>query len=108
MTQLHLPTKRPVFRATNLAMVAACLGLMQPREAGAAWETVLEGSDFSSYAALEPHWDYLYPWGSDHNGSARMYAQSWDRDNLWLSADSAVGVLTLRANPISWDEGNSI
>jgi beta-glucanase (GH16 family) len=43
------------------------------------------------------------PWGSDHNGSARMYGDSTDHNHVSL----ADGVLTLRATRISWDEGTS-
>lgn len=30
---------------------------------------VLPTSSFDSYTDLETYWNYLYPWGSDHNGS---------------------------------------
>lgn len=68
-----------------------------------AWETVLDASSFSSYSSFESKWNYLYPWGSDHNGTARMYASSTDHNHVYLSG----GVLTLKATRISWDEGNS-
>jgi hypothetical protein len=35
----------------------------------AAVTTVIPANSFSSYALLEQYWGYLYPWGSDHNGS---------------------------------------
>ncbi|KAK0232411.1 hypothetical protein EDD85DRAFT_847780 [Armillaria nabsnona] len=31
--------------------------------------TVIPSTSFSSYSTLESYWNYLYPWGSDHNGS---------------------------------------
>lgn len=68
-----------------------------------AWETVIDGSSFDSYAALESEWNYLYPWGSDHNGSARMYGSPSDHNHVSVSD----GVLTLKATRIDWDEGNS-
>ncbi|GAB2613190.1 hypothetical protein GCM10027168_52370 [Streptomyces capparidis] len=68
----------------------------------AAWETVLSGS-FGSYQAFEAAWNYLYPWGSDHNGTARMYGSPSDHNHISLSG----GVLTLKASRISWNEGNS-
>ena len=36
-----------------------------------AFETVIDGS-FANYTTFEQYWNYLYPWGSDHNGAARM------------------------------------
>jgi hypothetical protein len=40
----------------------------------AVWQTVVDGSSFSSTTAFQANWDYNYPWGTDHNGSARMNA----------------------------------
>ncbi|WP_232241355.1 family 16 glycosylhydrolase [Kutzneria sp. 744] len=60
-------------------------------------QTVLSGS-FANTSTLQANWDYLYPWGSDHNGSARMSAGQ-------VSASG--GVLTLTANKITKDEGTS-
>jgi hypothetical protein len=68
-----------------------------------AWETVLDASSFSSYNSFESQWNYLYPWGSDHNGTARMYASSTDHNHVYLSG----GVLTIKATRINWNEGNS-
>ena len=36
-------------------------------------ETILDGTSFNSITALEAEWNYYYPWGSTHNGSAKMY-----------------------------------
>ena len=66
------------------------------------WETVLENS-FTSYTTFEAAWNYLYPWGSDHNGTARMYGSSTDHNHIYLSN----GVLTIKAARITWDEGTS-
>jgi beta-glucanase (GH16 family) len=70
---------------------------------GATWETVLSGS-FANRAALEAAWYYRYPWGSDHNGTARMYASSSDLNHVYLETS---GVLTIKATRITWDEGTS-
>jgi hypothetical protein len=72
-------------------------------DAGAAWETVIDNHSFNNYDNFEAIWNYLYPWGSDHNGSARMYGSSYDHNHIYLNN----GVLTLKASQISWDEGNS-
>ncbi|MEU2431583.1 family 16 glycosylhydrolase [Streptomyces sp. NPDC007861] len=75
---------------------AALLGTAGRADA-ATYETVLINS-FASTAALEANWNYLYPWGSDHNGTARMY-----RDRITVSG----GVLSLTATRLSSPEGTS-
>uniref|UniRef100_A0A0W0FW18 GH16 domain-containing protein n=1 Tax=Moniliophthora roreri TaxID=221103 RepID=A0A0W0FW18_MONRR len=54
--------------------------------------TVVPSNSFSSTRTFEQYWNYLYPWGEDHNGSGRM-----------TQANIAVGsgTLTLRATPTS-------
>lgn len=47
------------------------------------FETVISNT-FTNYATLEQYWNYLYPWGSDHNGSARMYASATDHNHVYL------------------------
>ncbi|MFD5830145.1 family 16 glycosylhydrolase [Lentzea sp. NPDC060358] len=87
--------------ATALVLVLAG-GLPAPARA-AAWEDVITPGSFGSYGALESEWNYRYPWGSDHNGSARMYASASDHNHVSLSG----GVLTIKATRITWDEGTS-
>jgi hypothetical protein len=62
-----------------------------------AWETVVDGTSFASTSAFTAKWNYLYPWGSDHNGSARMRSS-----NMSFSGS----VLTITATPTS-GVGNS-
>ncbi|MGP4111297.1 glycoside hydrolase [Streptomyces sp. 4N509B] len=99
-------TRRPSRRTflTGAALAAASAGTLAAarRAEAAAWETVIDGS-FASYATLESHWNYLYPWGSDHNGTARMYASPSDHNHVYLEGST----LTLLATRITWDEGNS-
>ncbi len=96
--------------ATTAAAVATSLFATDPARAAAqeigaaAWETLIDGNSFASRAALEAEWNYLYPWGSDHNGTARMYASSSDNNHLYISP---AGELNLKASRITWDEGNS-
>ncbi|HEX6467998.1 MAG TPA: hypothetical protein VF069_02810 [Streptosporangiaceae bacterium] len=91
----------------RLALCAAALLVVLLGGAGTAgaatWETVIDAGSFADYGAFEAKWAYLYPWGSDHNGTARMYASSTDHDHVSLSS----GVLTLEAAHITWDEGTS-
>ncbi|NLR81232.1 RICIN domain-containing protein [Chitinophaga eiseniae] len=58
------------------------------------WETVTDGSSLTNYTSFESEWNYLYPWGSDHNGTARMYGSSTDHSQIYLNGD---GSLTLKA-----------
>lgn len=60
------------------------------------WVTVLPTTSFSSYST---YWNNLYPWGSDHNGSARMRTQ-----NIATSG----GVLTMTAYPGTVNDKPSI
>jgi hypothetical protein len=86
-----------------MAGAATLAGRATPAVArAAAWEDVINGS-FASYGTFEAEWNYLYPWGSDHNGSARMYGSASDHNHIYLGS----GVLTLKASRISWDEGTS-
>lgn len=34
--------------------------------------TIIPSTSFDSQTDFDTDWDYLYPWGSDHNGAARM------------------------------------
>ncbi len=68
-----------------------------------AWETVLDNS-FTDYTTFESKWNYLYPWGSDHNGSARMYGSTSDHNHIYITSG---GVLNIKATRITWNEGNS-
>ncbi|GGU43891.1 glycoside hydrolase family 16 protein [Lentzea flava] len=92
-------------RRTFLAAGAAGMAgvVLGGRADAAVWENVLSGT-FANYGALEAAWNYRYPWGSDHNGTARMYGSSSDHNHVYLEAG---GVLVLKATRISWDEGNS-
>ncbi|KAF2670169.1 glycoside hydrolase family 16 protein [Microthyrium microscopicum] len=56
------------------------------------WHTLLGEESFSSQNEFEKSWAYLYPWGSDHNGAARM-----DKAHVHL----ANGVVTITAQKIS-------
>jgi len=60
-------------------------------------QVVLDTSSFDNYTIFESYWNYLYPWGSDHNGGARMVGNSSDHSHISLSN----GVLTLTATPVS-------
>jgi FlaG/FlaF family flagellin (archaellin) len=63
-------------------------------------EVFLDSTSFDTMESFEQHWNMLYPWGEDHNGSARMY-----EDMVTLEEN---GVLLIKADRIYPDwEGYS-
>ncbi|CCF39550.1 glycoside hydrolase family 16, partial [Colletotrichum higginsianum] len=54
--------------------------------------TIIPKTSFDSQPNFDADWNYLYPWGTDHNGGARM-----NKDNVKFDS----GVLTLTANKIN-------
>ncbi|KAG5634943.1 Galactan endo-beta-1,3-galactanase [Sphagnurus paluster] len=78
----------------SLVLVAVALVAVPSTQAAT---TVIPANSFSSYGALETYWNYLYPWGSDHNGSARMKGGPNDHTNIVVSGNT----LSLIAKPIS-------
>ncbi|KAF4780186.1 glycoside hydrolase family 16 [Colletotrichum scovillei] len=51
--------------------------------------TIIPKTSFDSQSNFDADWNYLYPWGTDHNGGARM-----TKDNVKFSG----GTLTITAN----------
>ncbi len=88
------------------AAVLLCLpaGTAWSQTSNPAWETLIDSTCFANYTSLESKWNYLYPWGSDHNGSARMFADNSGKSNLALLPGN---VLHIRADYITADEGRS-
>lgn len=64
----------------------------------ASWETVVDGTSFHNRAIFRAYWGANYPWGTDHNGSARMNAT-----NILV----ANGVVTLVSSLTNVYEGTS-
>ncbi|MFP5439584.1 MAG: family 16 glycosylhydrolase [Bacteroidia bacterium] len=62
------------------------------------WETVIDGSSFKNENAFAETWNMFYPWGTDHNGSARMYKEQVVVNN---------GVLKITAVLTANNEGKS-
>jgi beta-glucanase (GH16 family) len=68
-----------------------------------AFETIISDS-LKDYNTFEKYWNYLYPWNSDHNGSARMYGSSTDHSQIYLKDRQII----LKATRITKSEGKSI
>ena len=61
--------------------------------------TIIPSNSFSSYSTLESYWNYLYPWGSDHNGSARMKGSTSDHSNIQVGSNTLTLVASPTTNP---------
>lgn len=61
----------------------------------AATRTMIPKTCFDSVSDFENSFGYLYPWGSDHNGAARM-----DKDHIKIEG----GVLKLTASPATGEK----
>jgi len=60
----------------------------------------IDGTSFSSQKNFDATWNLYYPWGTDHNGSARMYTKN--------VAVKPGGILNIRSNWLhNLDEGKS-
>lgn len=68
--------------------------------------TLIPSTVFDSYSTFETYFSYLYPWGSDHNGAARMIGNSSFHEFIFLedtpvssTDDTAVPTLNLLVCP---------
>ncbi|MBC7888762.1 MAG: family 16 glycosylhydrolase [Ferruginibacter sp.] len=77
--------------------------LRQPGQQTKGTDTIISNS-FSDYTNFHKYWNYLYPWGADHNGSARMYGDSGNHANISLVDGN---ILKISARSIITDEGKS-
>ncbi|MGW3955778.1 glycoside hydrolase family 16 protein [Streptomyces sp. NPDC004752] len=93
--------RRALISGTAALAASAALAVKAP--AAHAAEFLIQNS-FTDYATFEKSWNYLYPWGPDHNGTARMVGSSTNHSQIYLGSG---GVLTLKASRISGNEGNS-
>ncbi|KAH6849685.1 glycoside hydrolase family 16 protein [Chaetomium sp. MPI-CAGE-AT-0009] len=73
---------------TALTTYLAALLLAPSLPAVLAKHIMIPNTSFNSQSDFDTDWNYLYPWGSDHNGAARMARAQATLDN---------GVLTLTA-----------
>ncbi|KAF9447141.1 glycoside hydrolase family 16 protein [Macrolepiota fuliginosa MF-IS2] len=67
--------------------------------AGVQAVTVIPSNSFSSLSTFESFWNYLYPWGSDHNGSARMVGSSSDHSHINVASSTLSLIATPTSNP---------
>jgi len=50
--------------------------------------TLIPSNVFDDYTIMEEYFSYLYPWGSDHNGAARMVGNASFHEFIFLSNTS--------------------
>lgn len=79
-------------RIPAMSAAAALLLVLQIPSSALAVRTIIPTTSFDSQTDFDADWDYLYPWGSDHNGAARM-------DEAHVSFGS--GAVTLTAEPVT-------
>lgn len=53
---------------------------------------IIPTNSFADQATFDQHWNYLYPWGDDHNGTARMKEEKVKLKNgeLHITADRLI------------------
>ncbi|KAK4155174.1 galactan endo-beta-1,3-galactanase [Chaetomidium leptoderma] len=76
--------------------LAALLLLLPSVPLASAKHIMIPNTSFNSQADFDTDWNYLYPWGSDHNGAARM-----SKSQARLSGD---GTLTLTARRVDGEK----
>lgn len=101
-------------------MAVGILGAIVAAPTILAATTVIPSTSLSSYSTFETYWAYLYPWGSDHNGStltferlalqvhllnfrditgARMKGSSSDHSNIVVGSNTLSLIATPTSNP---------
>jgi hypothetical protein len=99
-TVSRTPVARRVL-AGALVAVTASAGVAvlstHDRAHAATWETLIENS-FQDRSTLVSEWNFQYPWGATHNGSAKMVASATDSSHVYLPS---AGQLQIKASPVS-------
>jgi hypothetical protein len=99
VTAMSRPARRLL--AGGLVAAAAATGVAvlsgHDRAHAATWETLIENS-FTDRTTLASEWNFNYPWGETHNGSARMVGSATDNSHVYLPT---AGQLTIKASPVS-------
>jgi beta-glucanase (GH16 family) len=90
---------RRLLAGTLVAVASTAMSVISvsDRAQAATWETLINNS-FQSRAALVAEWNFNYPWGDTHNGSARMVGSATDNSHVYLPT---AGQLTIKASPVS-------
>ena len=101
----HLTFKAMLLLTCLSAIWLSCKKDREPvvTERVKAWETLIDGNSFASYGNFEAKWNYNYPWGTDHNGAARMEGSSTNHSQIALSS----GEMTITATRLTSSPGNS-
>jgi hypothetical protein len=98
MSKNEVPPPKYFLRAIAALLSAAWFVWADPSKAQSTWETLVDGSSFDSQANFNNFWNYNYPWGTDHNGTARMNA---------TNVTFASGIVTFTSHPSNHFEGFS-
>ncbi|KAF7323871.1 Acid phosphatase [Mycena kentingensis (nom. inval.)] len=87
------PSPVPMILCKTLLLFATALLRSQVQAA----TTVIPLTSFNNLTTFEQFWAYLYPWGRDHNGSARMVGNSSNHAHINVASST----LSLIATPTS-------
>lgn len=79
------------------ALAVSAIGHAQ-KNSNKKWETVIDRTSFKDEIHFGKNWNMFYPWGTDHNGSARMY-----KENVTVTN----GELKISAMPVALSEAKS-
>lgn len=77
-----------------LSVALLCIWL-QPIAAQSEWETVIPANSMTS-ANFDTYWEWFYPWGDTHNGSAKMYV-----DQVTLDTSGTAIIMAQTPDPAS-------
>lgn len=90
-------TQKAIWSGKNIPIDQAYYPLQQ-RSDDSKWEVVISPDSFKNAKQFKKTWHYFYPWGTEHNGSARMH-----KKQIILKDQ----ILQIKATPISGNEGKS-
>src|SRR5690554_1927506 len=90
-------TQKAIWSGKNIPIDQAYYPRQQ-RSDDSKWEVVISPDSFKNAKQFKKTWHYFYPWGTEHNGSARMH-----KKQIILKDQ----ILQIKATPISGNEGKS-
>lgn len=90
-------TQKAIWSGKNIPIDQAYYPRQQKSD-DSKWEVVISSESFKDAKQFKKTWHYFYPWGAEHNGSARMH-----KKQITLKDQ----VLQIKATPISGNEGKS-
>lgn len=88
--RIQLEKKKTPFALAFVALIGQGLFLQAQEQTDTQEQKIMiPAGSFADQGAFDQHWNYLYAWGEDHNGSARMKQEQVKIENseLHITAD---------------------